>query len=48
MILRPVSVPVLMGEQPERVRRCTATPALASPGISLGRVWYPMTPAWMC
>ena len=29
MSLRPVSVPVLMGEQPERVRRGTASPALA-------------------
>jgi hypothetical protein len=29
MSLRPASVPVLMGEQPERVRRGTASPALA-------------------
>ena len=27
MSLRPVSVPVLMGEQPERVRPGTASPA---------------------
>ena len=46
MSLRPVSVPVLMGEQPERVRRGTASPALASPGIGLGGVGHPMTPAW--
>ena len=36
MSLRLVSVPVLMGEQPEQVRRWTASPASASPGIGLG------------
>ncbi len=36
MSLRSVSVPVLMGEQPEHVCRRTASPALASPGIGLG------------
>jgi hypothetical protein len=46
MSLRRVSVPVLMGEQPERVRRWTASPAMASPGIGLGGVGHPMTPAW--
>ena len=46
MSLRPVSVPVLMGEQPEQVRRWTASPAFASPGIGLGGVEHPMTPAW--
>jgi hypothetical protein len=43
---RPVSAPVLMGEQPERVRRSTASPALASPGIVWGGVGHAMTPAW--
>jgi hypothetical protein len=42
MSLRPVSVPVLMGGQPERVRRWTASPALASPGINWGGVEHPM------
>ena len=42
----PVSVPVLLCEQPERVRRGTVSPALASPGIGLGGVGHPMTPAW--
>jgi hypothetical protein len=46
MSLRPVSVPAPMGEQPERVRRWTASPALASAGIGLGGVGHPMTPAW--
>jgi hypothetical protein len=46
MSLRPVSVPVLMGEQPERVRRGNASPVLASPGIGSGGVGHPMTPAW--
>ena len=46
MSLRPVSVPVLMGEQPERVRPGKASPASASPGIGLGAVGHPMTPAW--
>jgi hypothetical protein len=45
MSLRPVSVPVLMGEQTERVRRWTASPALASPGIGWGGVEHPMAPA---
>jgi hypothetical protein len=45
MSLRPVSVPVLMGEQPERVRRWKASPALASPGIGLAGVGPSMTPA---
>jgi hypothetical protein len=44
MSLRPVSVPVLMGEQPERVRQGKANPALASPGIGLGGVGHPVTP----
>jgi hypothetical protein len=35
MSLRPVSVPVLMGEPPERVRQGKASPALAH----LGSVW---------
>jgi hypothetical protein len=43
MSLRPVSVPVLMGEQPERVRRWIASSALASPAIGLGGVGHPMT-----
>jgi hypothetical protein len=34
--LRPVSVTTLTDEQPERMRRGTASPALASPGIGLG------------
>ena len=34
---RPVSAPVLMGEQPERVRRSTASPALASREFGWGR-----------
>ena len=42
MSLRPVSGPVLMGEQPERVRRGTASAALASPGIGLGGVGHLM------
>ena len=46
MSLRPVSVPVLMGEQPERVRRGTASPASASREFGLGGVGHPMTPAW--
>ena len=46
MSLRPVWVPALTGEQPERVRRGTASPALASPGIGSGGVGHPMTPAW--
>ena len=45
MSLRPVSVPVLIGEQTERVRRWTASPALASPGIGWGGVEHPMAPA---
>ena len=36
MSLRPVSVPVLMGEQTQRVRRSTASPALALPAIGWG------------
>jgi hypothetical protein len=48
MSLRPVSAPVLMGEQPERVRRWTASPALASRGFGWGGVEQPMTPAWKC
>jgi hypothetical protein len=44
MRLRPVSVPVLMGEQRERVRRWTASPALAPPGIGLGDVGVPDDP----
>ena len=43
MSLRPASVPVLMGEQPERVRRGTASPALASPGIGWV-AWAPDDP----
>jgi hypothetical protein len=46
MSLRPVSVPVLIGEQTGRVRRSTASPALASPGIGWGGVVHPMAPAW--
>ena len=46
MSLRPAWVPVLMGEQPDRVRRGTASPALASPGIGSGGVGHLMTPAW--
>jgi hypothetical protein len=46
MSLRPVSVPVLMVEQPERVRRWTASPALASREFGWGGVGHPMTPAW--
>ena len=38
MSLRQVTVPVLMGEEPERVRRGIASPALASPEIGLGAV----------
>jgi hypothetical protein len=44
MSLRPATVPVLMGEQPEQVRRWTASPALASPAIGWGGVGHPMTP----
>jgi hypothetical protein len=39
MSLRPVSVPVLMGEQPERVRRWTASAALAYHLGSVGVAW---------
>jgi hypothetical protein len=46
MSLRAVSAPVLMGEQPERVRRWTASPALASREFGWGGVEQPMTPAW--
>ena len=46
MSLRSVSAPILMGEQPERVRRWTASPASASAGIGLGGVGHPMTQAW--
>jgi hypothetical protein len=46
MSLWPVSPPVLMGEQRERVRRWTASHALASPAVGLGGVGHPMTPAW--
>ena len=46
MSLRPAWVPVLMGEQPDRVRRGRASPALASPGIGSGGVGHLMTPAW--
>jgi hypothetical protein len=38
MSLRPISVPILMGEQRERVGRRTTSPALASPGIGWGGV----------
>ena len=48
MSLRPAWAPALMGEQPDRVRRGTASPALASPGIGSGGVWCPMTPTWKC
>ena len=41
-----VSVPVLMGEQRERVSRWTASPALASREFGCGGVEQPMTPAW--
>lgn len=41
-----MSVPVLMGEQPERARQGTVAPAVASIGIGLGGVELPMTPAW--
>ena len=45
---RPVSAPVLMGDQRERVRRWTASPALASREFGWGGVGHPMTPAWKC
>ena len=43
---RSVSAPILMGEQPERVRRWTASSASASRGFGLGGVGDPVTPAW--
>jgi hypothetical protein len=48
MSLRTVSAPVLMGEQRERVRLWTASPALASREFGWGGVGHPMTPAWKC
>ncbi len=48
MGLRPVTAPVLISEQPERVRRSTASPALASCDFGWGGVGQPMTPAWKC
>ncbi len=46
MSLRAAWVPVLTGEQRDRVRRGTASPALASPGIGSGGVGHLMPPAW--
>ena len=46
MSLRPAWVPVLTGEQRDRVRRGTASPALAPPGIGSGGIGHLMTPAW--
>jgi hypothetical protein len=46
MSLRPVSAPVLMGEQRERVRRWTASPAFAVREFGWGGVGVPMSPAW--
>jgi hypothetical protein len=40
---RSASLPVLISEQLERVRRGTLSPAFASPGIGSGGVWHPMT-----
>jgi len=44
MSLRPVSVPVLVGEQHEPARRWTASPGLASPGMRLRGVGPPDDP----
>ena len=46
MSLRSVSAPILMGEQPERVRRWTASPASASREFGWGGVGHPVTPTW--
>jgi hypothetical protein len=43
---RPASLPVLISEQLERVRRGTASPTLASREFGWGGVGHPMTPAW--
>jgi hypothetical protein len=44
MSLRPASLPVLISEQLERVRRGTLSPAFASPGIGSGRGVAPDDP----
>jgi hypothetical protein len=41
-------VPVLTGEQPDRVRRGTARPAVASPVTGSGGDAHLMTPTWKC
>ena len=46
MSLRAAWVPALPGEQRDRVRRGTASPVLASPGIGSGGVGELMPPAW--
>jgi len=43
----PVSAPVLISEQPDRVRRSTASPPWRHVN-SVGGVEHPMTPAWKC
>lgn len=45
---RPVSAPVLICEKPDRVRRSTASPALASREFGWGGVGHPIAPAWKC
>ena len=48
MTRRPVSEPVPTGEQRERVRGWTASPALVSREFGSGGVGHPTTPAWKC
>ena len=45
---RPVSAPVLISEQPDRVRRSTASPAFALREFGWRGVGLAMSPAWKC